>query len=295
MRLGARGRAAAAALGVALVVLAAPALATTPEEALPTGEASQVSPGAEPAPEPDLLDEDEGLFGDEDDGVPVYDPLEPVNRRIFAFNEAFDAVLVEPLSEAYEFLVPSSARRAIRRAFVNINSPPIFVNDLLQLRFADAGKTLGRFALNSTLGMGGLFDAGKAAGWEHHQSDFGQTLAVYGAGSGPYLVLPVLGPSTVRDGFGQIVDVMFQPLTYLGGLSAAQQLFNITRGTATGFTLRVAQGEALEALEASSVDFYAALRSAYLQNRHAEIWGHPPLTDGNDGDGKAAARPGSEP
>ena len=140
------------------------------------------------------------------------------------------------------------------------------VNDLLQLRFKDAAQTVGRFVLNTTLGIGGFFDVGIEVGWEHHESDFGQTLGRLGVGAGPYLVVPVMGPNTIRDGFGGIVDLFFQPLTYLIG-----PIESIVLGVSRGFTTLDATDAALKALEESSVDFYAALRSAYLQSRAAHI------------------------
>jgi len=145
------------------------------------------------------------------------------------------------------------------------------VNDVLQLRFDDAGQTLGRFLLNSTVGMGGLFDAGIEAGWEWHDADFGQTLALYGAPSGPYLVLPVFGPTTLRDGFGDVVDRMFEPLTYVFGIGLLGSSIQVVVGTGTGITTYEAHADELEQLEEGSIDFYAALRSVYLQSREAEI------------------------
>ena len=120
--------------------------------------------------------------------------------------------------------------------------------------------------LNSTVGIGGLFDVGVEAGWEYHAADFGQTLARVGVVSGPYLVVPVLGPNTLRDGLGDLVDILFQPLTYLVGPAP-----NLFLGGGRGFAELEAKTAAMEALEGSSVDYYAALRSAYMQNRRAEV------------------------
>jgi phospholipid-binding lipoprotein MlaA len=202
-------------------------------------------------------------------GPAAWDPIEPANRAFFSFNRGVDLVVLDPIARAYKFLVPQPGRRAVRRVFRNLNSPSVFVNDLMQLRLRDAGETLGRFVLNSTVGIGGLFDAGIEAGWEPHHSDFGQTLALWGVGNGPYLVLPLFGPSTTRDGFGNLVDRMFQPLTYFLGFGT-----QLVLGTGIGISAYEAHAVQLTALEESSVDFYAALRSAYLQNRDAEIFGH---------------------
>jgi len=223
-----------------------------------------VSAGPDLGPDP-LFDDD---FENESPEQAA-DPFERSNRKVFGFNEGLDTVLIRPVLVGYRFLVPTFARRGIRRMFLNLSSPKIFVNDLLQLRFRDAGITLGRLALNTTLGFGGLLDPGEAAGWPRHDSDFGQTLAKYGMPSGPYLVVPVLGPSTVRDGFGDIVDLAFQPLTYV--LWPAQIMLQVYIGGGTGLAALDANYDKVNALEESSIDFYAAMRSAYLQNRRAVI------------------------
>lgn len=207
---------------------------------------------------------DEG-FDFEDESI-VSDPFENTNRAFLKFNRGVHRWLLSPITRGYQFLVPEPARKGVRRALINLKSPSILVNDLLQLRFKDGAETLGRFLLNSTIGMGGLFDVGIEAGWEYHSADFGQTLARVGVVSGPYLVVPVLGPTTVRDGLGDIVDIMFQPLTYLVGPAP-----NLLIGGGRGLAELDAKTEVIEALEISSVDYYAALRSAYTQNRQAEI------------------------
>ena len=211
----------------------------------------------------DALFDEEFDFGED---LSANDPFEDTNRAFLKFNRRLDRHLFRPLTRGYRFVVPEVARRGLRRMFINLNSPSVLVNELLQLRFKDAGETLGRFLLNTSLGLGGIFDVGVEAGWVHRDADFGQTLARMGVGSGPYLVLPVLGPNTVRAGLGDIVDGLFQPLTYLIGPTP-----NIWIGTGSGFTKLDATGPAMRALEQSSVDYYAALRSAYLQSRAAEV------------------------
>ncbi len=233
----------------------------------PVDAAEPAFPAVDAAPaagEPDPVFDD--VF-DEMEELGVSDPLESTNRAILRFNRGVDSILLDPLTRFYRFVLPVPARRGIRNVFLNLDSPSILVNDLLQLRLEDAAITLGRLVLNSTAGFGGLFDAGAAAGWERHDADFGQTLARFGVGSGPYLIFPLFGPSTVRDGFGNAVDVMLQPLTYFIG---PFQLLII--GTGSGFAAREALIDGLNALDDSSVDFYAALRSAYVQSREAQIW-----------------------
>jgi len=253
-----------------LLLFAVPAFASDPLDQIPEAahwsDLAAVDPVAAAEDFDPLLDAqfDENLdFGQSGSAS---DPFEKTNRVVLGFNQGLNRWVLTPITRGYRFVVPEPARQGVRRALTNLNAPSTLVNDLLQLRFRDAGETLGRFLLNSTLGIGGVFDVGVEAGWEHHSSDFGQTLARVGVGSGPYLVLPLFGPNTLRDGVGDLVDIMFQPLTYLIGPTP-----NLMIGTGRGFAELEANSTALEALEESSVDYYAALRSAYTQNRRAEV------------------------
>lgn len=239
------------------------------------------------APDP-LFDDDAETA--EDPGFP--DPFERVNRMTFAFNRQVDRFFIDPVTRAYRFVVPAPARRAVRRALVNLDAPVTFVNDVLQLEPRDAGVTAVRFVMNTTVGVLGLFDvAHDLAGLEGHESDFGQTLALAGMPSGPYLIVPLLGPNTLRDVTGYAVDVMFRPTTYLltpggafffsGFLEPGTEivfttLWQNSTEIAEGFATREASGPALKALEASSLDYYAALRNAYYQNRTALVWRRGP-------------------
>lgn len=253
---------------LAIALTFPPALAAAegePVSEIPAGAAAvDVSVGPDSEPDP-LFDDDFEIEIPEQ----TADPFERSNRKIFVFNEGLDTVLIRPVLIGYRFLVPNMARKGIRRMFLNLSSPKVFVNDVLQLRFRDAGITLGRLVMNTSLGLGGLLDPGEAAGWPRHDSDFGQTLAKYGMPNGPYLVVPVLGPSTVRDGFGDIVDLAFQPLTYV--LWPAQIMLQVYIGGGTGLAALDANYDKVNALEESSIDFYAAMRSAYLQNRRAVV------------------------
>ena len=141
------------------------------------------------------------------------------------------------------------------------------MNNLLQLRFRDAAETIGRFALNTTLGVGGLLDPAVEAGWEYRSADFGETLAFMGVGSGPYIIMPMLGPSTMRDGIGQVVDRVFHPLTFVIGLGPNLLIM----GGGEGFSMREQYLDELEALEESSIDYYAVLRAAYFQQRDKQL------------------------
>jgi len=218
--------------------------------------------------EPDPLFDD--LFDEEfDDGAFEYpDPLEKTNRKVFAFNRQVDKWLLDPVTKGYRFVVPKPARAALSRLFLNLGSPKIIVNDFLQLEWKDAAVTTTRFVINSTVGIVGLFDVAVKIGLPGHESDFGQTLALAGTPSGPYLIFPFLGPSNVRDGTGSVADAFFNPFVYfIGPLN-----FLIYSGS-SGLSERDRYFLELKALEDSSIDFYAALRSGYYQRRVGRIWG----------------------
>ncbi|MHC4481838.1 MAG: MlaA family lipoprotein, partial [Planctomycetota bacterium] len=201
------GRAIAVALGLVVLCaatggaeVAAGVVSAAPAPA-PAGARPAPAPSAEPSSDDalDALFEEE--FANEASG-PQADPFETANRKLFAFNEALHDYVFDPMVKGYRLLLPRPARRSLRRAIENLDAPVLVVNDILQMRFRDAAEAVGSFAINLTLGWGGLFDAAAEAGLEMRHADFGQTLARAGVGSGPYLVLPVLGPSTLRDGLG---------------------------------------------------------------------------------------------
>ena len=201
---------------------------------------------------------------------PSNDPYEQTNRRIFTFNQRLDRVALRPTAERYVKYVPEGVRDSIHNALENLDAPAIFTNDLLQGRPKDAGATLGRFVLNSTFGVGGIMDVATPLGIPRHDSDFGQTLAVWGVGEGPYLVLPIIGPSNPRDGVGYLVDSFADPLDqYLQDSDmswVAEMRFGITVVTVVD-----ANVEVLDDLKRSSMDYYGALRSAYRQRRASQI------------------------
>lgn len=197
-----------------------------------------------------------------------YDPLEPVNRSFFALNRGIDYVLLDPVTTAYQFVVPVEGRRAVRRVFRNLGSARTLANEILQLKFVDAVVTTARFAINSTLGMGGLFDPAANFGLQRHEADFGETLARVGVGAGPYLVLPLLGPTTIRDSIGSAIDGFLEPQFWLLGPGSQLLL-----GSGDGLSLRDEHIADLRHLQESAVDYYAALRSAYLLDREGEIRG----------------------
>ena len=201
-----------------------------------------------------------------EDGGEIDDPLEPMNRIIFAFNDTADLILLRPIALGYRSIMPDPAVHAVQRFFLNLDSPVILVNDLLQGDCKDAGVTLGRFSINSTLGVFGLFDPAAGFGWEHHHADFGQTLHSYDVGAGPYLVLPLLGSVSTRNGIGKVVDIFFQPLTYLAN---GVQTFGV--GATRAVVKREELLDPLDELRENSLDYYTGLKAAFWQARQMEL------------------------
>jgi len=197
------------------------------------------------------------------------DPLEPINRRTLRVNQTVDRWVLSPVTRAYGYVMPDRAKQSVREFFRNLESPAIFVNDVLQGELKDAATTVARFSVNTVFGVAGLLDPASSIGLERHEADFGETLAKNGVGSGPYLIVPLLGPTTVRDGLGTLVDVALQPTIYLLGPTPLL-IATVQEGT-NGLALREAHGEDLERLEQGSLDYYAALRSAYYQDRMADL------------------------
>ena len=253
MAMGARlvGLMAAAALSAGGVALAQEETPSPPLEAADEL-APPVDAGAEAAP-----------------AAAATDPWEGFNRKVFGFNDTVDKGFFVPAAKAYRATTPKAGRRGVRRFLANLGSPSVFINDVLQGNFGRAGKTLSRFAINSTIGAGGFADPAGQIGIESHNEDFGQTLAVWGVGSGPYLVLPLLGPSSPRDAFGALVGIGMQPLTYIRTPPATYARFSLA-----GANLLSARESALDPLaeiEANSLDYYSSLRSFATQARAREI------------------------
>jgi phospholipid-binding lipoprotein MlaA len=270
------------ALGLPLVALAAHA-EDEPAEAI-------AREGAAPAGEEAWSDDDDWLFDDAPDPA-ERDDIEGSNRAVFSFNEGFFHYVADPVTRGFEWLVPEPGRRALQRFFANLDQPALLANDVLQLAPLDAGKTLSRFTINTTVGLLGFFDPATPLGIEGHDTDFGETLAVYGVPSGSYVVIPLLGPSTARDTFGEIVDALLDPTVWFA--SPIQQVVLRTSGGISAYDV---ERERLDALRATSVDFYAAIRSAYLMDRDARVnaridgrwW------NGDDGEPGALATPAAE-
>lgn len=198
------------------------------------------------------------------------DPYESFNRKVFDFNQHVDKAVIKPVAEVYRDGVPEPAREGLHNFFVNIDLPITFANDVLQGEAERGSETFLRFTINSTLGAGGLFDvATRNFHMPFHTEDFGQTLAVWGVQEGPYLVLPIVGPDPPRDAGGQVVDIAFDPLTYINFHGAFW--FSAGKAVLEGIDLRSRNLESLDSIERQSIDLYASIRSLYRQNRNNEI------------------------
>jgi len=197
------------------------------------------------------------------------DPYEATNREIFDLNQKLDKAVALPVAEFYVSTVPEPARNGVHNFLTNLNEPVVFANDLLQGDFDRAGETFGRFSVNSTLGMGGLFDAASHFGIGNHDTDFGITLGVWGFSEGPFLMLPLIGPAPPRDLIGKVVDIFLDPLTYVSFRSKIY--YDIGLGTLGIIDLRAQNIGTLESIERTSVDYYATTRNLYLQYRKAQV------------------------
>ncbi len=207
------------------------------------------------------------------------DPLEPVNRVVFDANDFMDRLLLKPIAELYRVTVPPGLRDRLVAILSNMGEPVIFANNLLQGRANEASTTFARFIINTTVGLGGLYDV--ASEWQlpEQQGDFGQTLHVWGVGSGPYLVLPLFGPSTARDAVGLAADSLTLPWPYVAdaaGGAYARDTFSLGSMGATAVVQREAAIDPLESLQAGSLDMYAQMRSMYLQYRNKTLGIAPP-------------------
>lgn len=203
----------------------------------------------------------------------VNDPLEPVNRGVHAFNQAVDKALLRPLAIGYREGVPGNLRMVVRSGLRNLKSPIILANDLLQGDLERAGVTAMRLIINTTIGMGGIADVATDMGFPYHDEDFGQTLASLGLDGGPYLVLPIIGPSNVRDTVGFAVDSFFDPLRMYTAAHDPRWADTATY-TRLGLTIvdrREALLDPLDEVERSSLDTYASYRTMYRQLRAAAI------------------------
>ena len=210
----------------------------------------------------------------------VPDPWESTNRAIFDFNDTLDVNILEPVARAYDENTPPPLKIGITNFFRNIRYPRYLVSDLIQFKFTQALEHTGRFLLNTTFGVAGLIDVAKHVGLEDHQEDMGTALGYHGVGTGPYMVLPFLGPSNLRDTVGTVADFALDPLYFVSFLVTPNPIdvgLSVSATTVKYVDRRAGLIEAVEAGKESSVDFYLFTRSAYQQFRQGLIYdGSPP-------------------
>ena len=205
----------------------------------------------------------------------VKDCFEGINRAVFSFNKGLDDLLIEPIAKGYRSL-PAPLRSGTGNVLVNLSSLITIPNNILQGQIKTAGVNTGRFIINTTVGILGIFDVAQKMGFpEYEKEDYGQTLGVWGVGSGCYLVLPVLGPSTIRDTAGSFINVMggdpYYNISVHGNNEYLDKSDYMLTKTLTGIDFRAKNIESFENLEKNSMDFYAAVKSLYLQDRQRKI------------------------
>ena len=223
-----------------------------------------------------------GCVSSSPEALAANDPFEPMNRAVFRFNERVDQYLILPVAGIYIYWSPPPVRRGLHNVLNNLEMPKTFANDLLQGEFKDAGTALGRFALNSTIGVGGLVDVATPAGLPYRPADFGQTLGRYGIAEGPFIVLPVLGPDSPRDLIGDAADIAMNPFFYLPASAPLAQRAATSVAIHVGAPYEVhARNIVLrQSLENGSIDPYVTMRSIYRQQRDVVITnGVPPNMD----------------
>jgi phospholipid-binding lipoprotein MlaA len=221
------------------------------------------------------------------------DPFEPMNRAVYKFNDEFDKAIAKPVAEAYRAFVPDAVRTGIGNFFSNINDVLVSLNNALQGKVPDAINDLGRVAVNTTLGVLGFRDVATELGVPKNNEDFGQTLGRWGFRDGPYIVLPILGPSSVRDTFGWVGDVYTSPLVGIDNVNWRNSLIGVRF-----VTVRADLLEASAILETAALDPYEFVRDAYLQRRRNLVYdGNPPEDKDLDfkPEGKPEPKPAAKP
>ena len=214
---------------------------------------------------------------------PVKDCFEGLNRSTFALNQGLDKAIFKPIAKSYRKL-PSSVRTGTSNALINLSSLITVPNNILQGDFKTAGINTGRFAINTTLGIFGIFDVAKQMGFsEYEKEDYGQTFGTWGISAGCYLVLPIIGPSTVRDTFGSFINVIGGDPWYNASAHGNNEYLSksnyMTTKALTGVDFRAKNLESIQNLEKNSMDFYASVRSLYLQDRQQKIYNSNPTID----------------
>ena len=197
------------------------------------------------------------------------DPYENTNRFFYRVNDGLDTYILRPVAVAYRAAVPGTVRRPIHNVLVNLAAPTAFANEVIETHPRKAGDMAMRFLINSTAGIGGLFDVAAKAGYPDHDVDFGMTLALWGVGEGPFLFLPVLGPSNPRDATGFGAQFGLDPLTYVSFAGSAT--LGVSRAAISAMDTRERLIEPIDQIKRGALDPYATFRSLYRQNRRDEI------------------------
>jgi phospholipid-binding lipoprotein MlaA len=259
-------RSTTSALAVAIALLAAPVTAAPQSAPAPVAAVGQATP-----PVVALAPVTAGQASVRHHHHAKGDSLEGFNRVMFSIHQFLDRIFLRPVSMAYKKIVPKVVRTGIRHVFSNVGEPLVFANDLLQLKPKRAIRTLARFGVNSTIGIGGLLDVAKTSDFNlpHHDNSFGNTLGRYGVGPGPYIFLPLVGPNTLRDFGAGVGEGSVLPLTVGTPFDRAE--YQAAQAGLTGIDLRAESDAELKALLGAAVDPYATLRSAFLQDRAATI------------------------
>ncbi len=200
------------------------------------------------------------------------DPLEPTNRVFYAVNNGLDTVILRPAALAYRYVVPGPVREGVHNVLANIGTPVLLANDILQGKPARAGDTTMRFLINTTAGVLGIFDVATKWGYKEHDGDFGMTMALWGVPEGPFLFLPVLGPTDPRDAAGFGVDIALDPFTWIGSPhDTALTAFKWSRYGLNAVDARERVLDPIDQIKKTALDPYATFRSLYRQHRHAQI------------------------
>jgi len=199
------------------------------------------------------------------------DPLEPTNRVFYEINDGIDTVVMRPLAQGYRAVVPEPVRQGVHNLLTNMGTPVVFANDLLQNKPTRAGDSFMRFLINTTIGVGGIIDVAKDLGYPYHDTGFGTTLALWGANEGPFLFLPVLGPSNPRDLMGFGVDMVTDPWFWVGNGGLGKKIFDWSRMGLSALDARSRFLDDVDNIKKTALDPYATFRSLYRQRRNAEI------------------------
>jgi len=205
----------------------------------------------------------------------ISDPLETINRGTFWFNDQFDTYLFKPLAEGYHWVMPDVAESSVNNVFDTLSYPSYLVSSLMQGKVSQSLDHTGRFLINATLGVAGIFDVATELGFKKHKEDFGSALAYNGVAAGPYIVLPFLGPSNLRDGLGRIVDTVLNPSYWVRYSDASSDTKFWVPWSARGLEALNVRAELLEAIETgkeASSDYYLFSQSSYYQHRNNLIF-----------------------